>query len=971
MSSKPAGTRQGAPDMQDARSLRSARFPPRPRAVLEAILARCGALLEEGLINALNDFDQQLFRLTEQARSNEAQQRCFEALRELRRGRADVTPRYLIAFETRLSRLEDDTARKARTSAPVASVDMSLVDEVEFEQTLALQEIASKAEIRHSQALFMLGRRFAVLAGTRAFEPEDLPVGPLALTECLREAQACLDLASEFRVQLYRSFDRHVMSLLQRLYEQINAICVEQRILPNLTPVAPRTASKTPNPPAQRPAASPRAATPAAPAPVPAAPAPPATPPSPAGAYGWGTPAPMLSRPDGQPLPGATRAARASPGTSVGRGAGPGASQDVGSTRFGDPPAAGGAAPAEVGAGVGGLPTTGSDAPAGVGADYGSGAFPGIGYGDRTGARRGARSNAAGAAYRGDDLAPAGGAGGASARAAPGEPTSDSGLSSIPGAAGFANPMTGWPVIQPAGTFSAELSRAAANVQAVGTSSASVGGAFADAETASEPTSFEAIRRLLAGRRAALGQAGRPPADATHPVSTADLQEVLAALQLRPAPSLHVGDKFMGRSVAHLKQDLLAQLRQLSPPNKTPTLDEADNDTIDLVGMLFDHLARELRPARSVQDLIGRLQVPLLRVALNDKSFFTRRNHPARQLLNAIAEAGLFWFDDTGEDRQLVDKMRLVVDRISSEFDGNLGLFEEMLIDFARHLQTITRKSEVAERRHIEAAKGREKLELAREHARRAIDALLARHRPPALIRTLLEQAWTDVLALTVLRHGEDSAAYRERLEVADRLIALAETGGGTDSAADRALKLEVETGLAQVGYHVEDIRSVVKRLFNLVDEATGEEAPSATDVAIKLRARSRLGGQADAETANPAATAEKMAPLNSAEQRVLERLRTIPFGTWFDFVINQQGAKARRKLSWFSPLTGRCLFVNQRGARVDERSLEQLARLIVKGQVSVVEAQRESLIDRTWSAIVSSLKQFGGARPVLAGSEA
>jgi hypothetical protein len=920
--------------MQDARSLRSARLPARPRAVLESILGRCGAILEEGLVNALNDFDQQLFRLAEQARSNDAQQRCFEALRELRRGRTDVTPRYLIAFETRLARLADDTVRQARARTTVAAEGMTLVDEAEFEQTLALQEIASKAEIRHSQALFMLGRRFAVLAGSRAFEPEDLPVGPLALAECLREAAACLDLATEFRVQLYRSFDRHAMPLLHRLYEQINATCVEKRILPNLTLVPPRTAPKPSTPPAPRPVPPARAADPSAQAPA-------ATPPSsaataqsalPPGAYGWGSAAPM-STPPGAAF---TSGAPGVQGADAGTGAAASAASVTSATAAGT---------AGAGAGFGTEPGSGTSG--GFGAGAGAGAGGGFGAG------AGAAAGAGAGAHGGGGVGPAGGAG-ASPRAASGDPNADFSLSSIPGAAGLSNPMTGWPVIQP-----------------VGTSSAGSGATATDAHDATESASFDTMRRLLAGRRAVLGQAAGPPPDAAHPVSTDDVQSVLAALQSRPAPALQLGGKVVGRSVTHLKQDLLAQLRQLSPQNKTPKLDEADNDTIDLVGMLFDHLGRDLKPASSVQDLIGRLQVPLLRVALNDKSFFTRRNHPARQLLNAITEAGLFWFDDTGEDRQIVDKMRVVVDRISTEYDGDVGLFEDMLGDLTRHLQTIARKSEVAERRHVDAAKGREKLEVAREQASRAIAERVARRNPPALIRTLLEQAWTDVLALTMLRQGDDSDAYRHRLAVADRVISLAETGGGTGSAADRALQLEVEGGLSQVGYHGEDVRSVVKRLFNLVDEAAGEEVPTATELAMKLRARSRLGGQADADAAKPAAAREITTPLTPEEQRVLERLRTIPFGTWFDFTINQQGDKARRKLSWFSPMTGRCLFVNQRGARVDDRSMDQLARMIVKGQASVVEAQRESLIDRAWSAIVGTLKQFTGARQAVAGSEA
>ena len=98
----------------------------------------------------------------------------------------------------------------------------------------------------------------------------------------------------------------------------------------------------------------------------------------------------------------------------------------------------------------------------------------------------------------------------------------------------------------------------------------------------------------------------------------------------------------------------------------------------------------------------------------------------------------------------------------------------------------------------------------------------------------------------------------------------------------------------------------------------------------------------------------------------MLERLKTVPFGTWFEFVQNQQGAVVRRKLAWFSPLTGRCLFVNQRGQRSDERNLEQLARDVVRGQARLVVTQQDSLIDRAWSAIVGALKQFSGHGPPL-----
>jgi hypothetical protein len=384
--------------------------------------------------------------------------------------------------------------------------------------------------------------------------------------------------------------------------------------------------------------------------------------------------------------------------------------------------------------------------------------------------------------------------------------------------------------------------------------------------------------------------------------------------------------------------------------------------------MLFDYLTKNVRPDGSTQALMTKLQVPLLRVALRDKNFFTRRSHPARQLLNAIAETGTHWLDDSEgpADRALVDKMQVVVDKVSQEFDGNLGLIENMLTDLSQHMHTLARKAEVTERRHVDAARGREKLAVAREQARTAISQRIAAAKPNKLVRTLLEQAWTDVLALTLLRQGENSETYAKRLNVADQLIAATSTRGG-EIKAPAELRGEIETALDQVGYHKDDVQAVVKRLFTPGEAEAGEEVATNTEIAIKLKSKARLGEDSSAPAAATAAAAPKSRkgfPADSAEARALERLKTLPFGTWFEFRTNQQGDKVRRKLAWFSTLTGHCLFVNQRGVRVDEKNLEQLARDLVGGQVWIVEPETETLVDRAWKAIMSSLKQLIGRDP-------
>jgi hypothetical protein len=476
---------------------------------------------------------------------------------------------------------------------------------------------------------------------------------------------------------------------------------------------------------------------------------------------------------------------------------------------------------------------------------------------------------------------------------------------------------------------------------------------------------FSSLRGLLADRRRSLG-APTPAAPAGGAVPRETLQEVLGKLQSGPIQSFQQDGKTVTRSVSHLKQDLLNQLRDKSPDGKPPPLAPEDSDTIDLVGMLFDYIGSNLASHQGSRDLIAKLQVPVLRSAISDKNFFTQRNHPARQLLNNVAEASALWMGDDETDSGMVDTMTSMVDRVSNEFNGDLGLMESLLDDLGRYMSQVTRRAEITERRHIDAAKGRERLDLSREQANSAIARLLKRGKPAPMVRAVLEQAWTDVLALTLLRQGEDSQAYRRCLAVADQLMQI---GSGKDVAkVDDKVREEVRSGLQQVGLHEDEIEGVVSKLF---DPASVEKKTSHTEIAHALKSKTRLGGDTATirKQAEEKAAATVTTPLTSAEKEMVKRIRTLPFGTWFDFVTNQQGSTVRRKLAWFSTVTGRCLFVNQRGARSEEKSIEQLAKDLVSGQVLLHKEESGSFIDRAWKAIKGSLQQFSGqsAQPASA----
>src|SRR5690606_19468290 len=199
-------------------------------------------------------------------------------------------------------------------------------------------------------------------------------------------------------------------------------------------------------------------------------------------------------------------------------------------------------------------------------------------------------------------------------------------------------------------------------------------------------------------------------------------------------------------------------------------------------------------------------------------------------------------------------------------------------------------------------------------------------------------------------RQGEDSHAWRNQLDVTRQIV---ETCTEGQAANDPALTAHVESALAQVGYHGEEATVIAQRLTSSVPEDEDDPA-SRTELAMKLKARTRLGE--DAKANKP-----KLNPRTPEEQARYEQLRVLPFGTWIEFVTNQQGDVVRRRLSWFSPITDNALFVNQRGQRVGEHSLDAVARMMAAGQARIVTSDRGRLVDRAWQAAVSALRSFAG----------
>nr|WP_232116575.1 DUF1631 family protein [Luteimonas sp. XNQY3] len=465
-------------------------------------------------------------------------------------------------------------------------------------------------------------------------------------------------------------------------------------------------------------------------------------------------------------------------------------------------------------------------------------------------------------------------------------------------------------------------------------------------DAANDPQSHEAayarLRALMSGRRELLRKF-QPRSDSPLPrrqLATSEVSDALRQLQQQPQGG--------GRSLVEIKRSLLAQARQRS--GEGASLAPQDEDAFELLGMLYGHIEQEIRSEAPAAPLVRELRIPVLRAALQDHAFFTRQRHPARQLLNAVAESAASWHDNTAFDPRVQAALRAAVAHVVGNYEGDMAVFAEGTAHVRAQLQTQARTAELQERRHIEAARGREKLAAARARADALMQGIVGDRRLPRFSRALLDQAWADVLTLTLLRHGESSSEAEHQLTMTRRIV---DASLDAVPRADDALQCDVESALGQVGYHGQDATVIAQRLTSL--RSDGDDAASRTELAMKLKARARLGE--DAGTARR----EKPPVRTPEEQAQYDHLRTLPFGTWIEFTANQRGNMLRRRMSWYSPITDHVLFVNQRGQRTGEQSLDAVARLMASGDARVVAADRGHLVDRALQAAMGALRSFAG----------
>lgn len=447
----------------------------------------------------------------------------------------------------------------------------------------------------------------------------------------------------------------------------------------------------------------------------------------------------------------------------------------------------------------------------------------------------------------------------------------------------------------------------------------------------------------------------------SSPIPQDALLESLTAMQLS-SEYLQSPQNFDVRSV--VSQILEDNVKS----GKEDILHESDEDIINLVAMFFDFILDDRNLPVPFQALISRLQIPILKVALKDKSFFKNNTHPARRFINEIASAAVGW-DESSETSQekLYKEVNRIVHDIIENYTGDIAIFEHALTKFQDLTKLDQNKANILEKRTQEAALGKAKAEHAKAKARETIYARLKDGRLPEFVLDFIVNDWQKVLLYIHLKHGTDSTEWLEAKQVVDQLV-WGLRPHFDERSLNRLEKIKVEVlhkisnGLEAINASRESILNSLSVTEQIFDQALSQQLDDKDLCPLRPEHLAALGQIEGASIEDwdsmTSAQKQKLRQQAAAKQYITQASKVKP-GTWMDYSPANSAKSFRCKLALITDPGETYVFVNRFGLRVFEKKLDEFASDIQNGHVKLLE--NGILFDRAMDNITDKLKKLAG----------
>lgn len=473
-------------------------------------------------------------------------------------------------------------------------------------------------------------------------------------------------------------------------------------------------------------------------------------------------------------------------------------------------------------------------------------------------------------------------------------------------------------------------------------------GSSATASTTSpiSAPSLSQLQQLLHAINSPEFSAGASLADApAHPISHAALFEWLQPLQQQ-----HASFEQPLANSENLHQVVTAQLSQNNASEAPQALSRLDQDILNLVDMIFSYIFEQDLPA-PILALIGRLQIPTLKMAISDASFFDDPQHPTRILINRIAEAAVGWHEavDQNED-QFYLTLKSIVKSILDASTINKRLFQELGFQLTTFTSRESERSDRIATRTLQAEEGQARTEQAKTLITQIVRERLQGKELPTVVYEILNKPWQALLLNIYLKEGNKSQVWHEALKTADTLIQSVRPVTSEEQKAHwlkivPPLITQLNAGLDRAQWHGTQREKAMSELWD-----THKIMLSWPSQLSNLRTQVVDYTADEPQSLN--ATALKASRVSAECRQWVDQLTV---GRWIE-VSNKDTKTVRCKLAAKIRANDSYVFINRLGVKAYTFSRDELAVAVFSQRVKLLESG--PLMDRALETLMTRLRQ-------------
>lgn len=395
--------------------------------------------------------------------------------------------------------------------------------------------------------------------------------------------------------------------------------------------------------------------------------------------------------------------------------------------------------------------------------------------------------------------------------------------------------------------------------------------------------------------------------------------------------------------------------------------------SLEVVTLMVDNIARDIRLLEPVQQCVRRLEPALLRLALIDQRVFSNKQHPARVLIREITDRSLAFASESadgfgafmhGVEQGIAPLLNVPID--------NADPFEQALTVVRQRWQQAEQKREMGQRDAVKVLKHAEERNLLAEKIAREIDAHPDAALVPEVVVDFLCGPWSQVVAQARIKGGTGSVqASKYQAFVSALLWSTHPTlTRNKYSKLTRLVPLLLATlreGLDSIAYpatrtsaFLESLMALHQKAFR-VAQKTADETPeptpkSRTSASVRLvetgdpwvapeEAQASNFIELQETGADVSETAKGMHEAPSDAQRAIATIAgstpssfaDLPLGAWVEMRVQERWV--RTQLTWASPHGTLFLFTSAYGT---SQSMTRRSRdkMVAAGSLRLISGQ-------------------------------